>query len=43
MSIWFIRTVMAMKPFLGIQLHPGETSLGAWACTYTCKPATRSP
>ena len=36
---WSIRTVMAVEPFVGIQLNPGETK--RWAYTYTYKAATR--
>jgi len=41
MYIWSIRTVMAVEPFVGIQLNPGETK--RWAYTYTYKAATRWP
>jgi hypothetical protein len=41
MYIWSIRTVMAVEPFIGIQLKPSETK--RWAYTYTYKAATRSP
>ena len=34
---WSIRTVMAVEPFVGIQLKPGETK--RWAYTYTYKAA----
>lgn len=36
---WSIRTVMAVEPFVGIQLRPGETK--RWAYTYTYKAAIR--
>lgn len=37
MYIWSIRTVMAVEPFVGIQLKPGETK--RWVYTYTYKAA----
>ena len=36
---WSIRTVMAVEPFVGIQLNPGETK--RWAYTYTYQAPVR--
>lgn len=36
---WSIRTVMAVEPFVGIQLRPGETK--RWSYTYTYQAARR--
>jgi hypothetical protein len=40
MNLWSVRTVMAIEPYIGIELAPGATR--RWTYTYTYKAPARS-